>query len=106
MINRQRKRAYNVIRCLKKQYIIKLIKNENEMLNQLNYHLQFVENPSFVYYQDGKMMVSDELTKNQMIQIELDSMIEDSQQGKLNHHYFNSRLAVLLGNLDKVNQEN
>jgi hypothetical protein len=102
MRNRQRQRAVNIVRCIKKRFVIDIIRSEKRMVNQLDKYFEFVKDPVFITYTNSKLIISDSLSLNQILKIEFDKIRIESQRGNLDFMAFNHELNCLFKSIDPL----
>jgi hypothetical protein len=96
MINRQRKRAQNIIRCFKNVFILHLIRLEKLRVNKIRQDIETTPDPEFVTYEKGTLKVLDSISKNQLLKIEFEQLLFDINSAKISFKEYNDHLDLLL----------
>jgi hypothetical protein len=102
MMTRQRQRAANVVRCIRKRFVINILRAEKRMTDQLEKYLKSVKEPVFISYKSSELIISDCITLNQMMKIEFDVMKMDLQRGKMDFLTFNRKLNNLFEGIEHL----
>jgi hypothetical protein len=105
MINRQRKRALNLIRCHKNVEILHLVRSAKMKIDNLRNELLTTPSPKFISYLDGEVYVIDGFTKHQAAIIELEALITAIERAELNFRDYYHRLGALLNQINAISSQ-
>ena len=106
MINRQRKRAENILRCYKNVTILRLLKDEKAKIDKINEEIKFTQDPEFITYEKGYLEVLNGISKSQAIKIEVEALIVSLQKAHISYVDFHNQLDRLLVKSTKINTAN
>lgn len=105
MINRQRKRALNLIRCHKNVEILHLIRSAKMKIDYLRNELWTTPSPKFISYFNGEVSVINGFTKHQAAIIELEELITAIERAELNFKDYHHRLDTLLNQINAISSQ-
>jgi hypothetical protein len=106
MINRQRKRALNIIRCHKNVAVLNLIRLEKIKIDNLRSELTTTQSPKFISYFKGDVYVSNGFTKHQAVKIELEALLMAIERAEVNFKDYHNHLDTLLHQINAINSSN
>jgi hypothetical protein len=102
MLNKQRQRATNIIRCIKKRFVINILRSETRMVDQIERFFKFEKEPVFITYKSSKPIILDSLTLKQILKMEFEGLTLDLRRGKLNFLEYNNKLNFLFKSINQV----
>lgn len=106
MINRQRKRAQNILRCNKNVTILRLLKEEKTKITRILDEIKFTQDPEFITYDKGYLQVLNGISKSQALKIEVEALILDLQKAHISYIDFHNQLDRLLVKSTKIKTAN
>lgn len=106
MINRQRKRVLNIIRCHKNVEVLNLVKSEQVKIENLKRELLATPNPEFIRYSNEEVYIADGFTNYQALKIELEALMWAIEKAKVNFKDYHGHLDLLLSQINAINSNN
>jgi hypothetical protein len=106
MINRQRKRALNILRCNKNVTILRLLKDEKAKIDKIKEEIKFTQEPEFITYDKGYLQVLNGFSKSQALKIEVEALILSLQKAHISYIDFHHQLDRLLVKSTEINTAN
>jgi len=106
MINRQRKRAENILRCNKNVAILRLLKAEKVKIKKIYEEIKFTQDPEFITYDKGYMQILNGITKNQGMKIQVEALTASLQSAHISYIDFHNQLDYLLTKITAINTAN
>jgi hypothetical protein len=99
MMNRQKKRAENIIRCHKNIRMIKLILAENSKIEKIEKEFLLIPDLKFITYDRADIIIIDGITRMQGVKIEYDFLLSEMERAKITLEDYHNHLDALL---DKI----
>jgi ABC-type thiamine transport system substrate-binding protein len=106
MINRQRKRAENILRCNKNVTILRLLKAEKVKIKKINEEIKFTKDPEFITYEKGYFQVLNGISKDQGMKIEIEDLMASLQSAHISYIDFHNQLDNILIKITAINTAN
>src|SRR5258708_6396188 len=106
MINGQRKRALNIIRCYHNVRVLHLIRSEKIKIEHLRQELKSVDDPEFISYFQGRFQILEGLTKHQAIKIQLETLLSAMGKAELGLDEYHHQLDGLITLLNAIPYKN
>lgn len=105
MINRQRKRAQNIIRCHKNVEVLNLIRLEKVKIDNLRSELSATPSPDFISYFKDDICIINGFTKHQAVKIELEALMMSIEKAEVNFKDYHHHLDSLLSQINAISSQ-